>query len=220
MDNFIQQFPTTQNLVNAGLVAGTTSTYTTTATTSCVINGKFGTQLTAQTNTASPTTDANTGAVFTALTANQATVLVWGINAAGAIKLCQGTIVPTETGVTTTAGAFITAPNFPVTPDDFCPIGYQLVRTSPTGSAFTAEMAPSSWRPPWLDTITASKPASTARAASSGRWTPLIMSGPFHVSRRRFTSSQFNSSPRKFGNEPLGAAGAPPGAIRLTAPSG
>jgi len=133
----LTQIPMTFNHVNAGLVAGTTSTYTTTAATSCSIGGKFATALSPQTNTASPTTDATTGAAFVALSANQATVLVWGVNAAGAIKLAQGSIVPTETGVTTTAGAFITLPSFPSLPDDFCPIGYQLVRTSPTGSAFT-----------------------------------------------------------------------------------
>lgn len=135
--DLLQQVPMTFNHVNAGLVAGTTSTYTTTATTVCSIAGRFATGLTAQTNTASPTTDANTGLAFVPLTANQATVLVWGVNAAGAIRLIQGSIVPTEVGVTTTAGNFITAPIFPAIPDDFCPIGYQLVRTSPTGSSFT-----------------------------------------------------------------------------------
>jgi hypothetical protein len=128
----------TRNMVSAAFVLGTTSTYTTTVTTSAVFNGVFGTTLAAQTNTASPTTDATTGAAFVPLAANQATVLVWGVNAAGAIKLAQGSIVPTETGVTTTAGAFINAPQFPALPDDFAPIAYNLVRTSPTGSAFTA----------------------------------------------------------------------------------
>lgn len=136
-DNLFNQ-ALTFNHVNAGLVAGTTSSYTTTATTVCSIRGKFATGLAAQTNTASPTTDATTGAAFVALSANQATVLVWGVNAAGAIKLAQGSIVPTETGVTTTVGAFINAPQFPALVDDFCPIGYQLVRVSPTGAAFTA----------------------------------------------------------------------------------
>lgn len=136
--DLLQQSPLTFNHVNAGLVAGTTSTYTTTATTVCSIGGRFATGLAAQTNTASPTTDANTGLAFVPLTANQATVLLWGVNAAGAIRLVQGGIVPTEIGITTTAGGFLQAPSFPAIPDDFCPIGYQLVRTSPTGSAFTA----------------------------------------------------------------------------------
>lgn len=125
------------NHVNAGLVAGTTSTYTTTATTVCSIRGKFATGLTAQTNTASPTTDVVTGVAFRTLTDNQATVLVWGVNAAGAIKLAQGSIEDTEVGVTTTAGAFKVAPSFPVLPNDFCPLGYQLARTAPSASDFT-----------------------------------------------------------------------------------
>lgn len=129
----IQKF----NHVSAAFVLGTTSTYTTTVTTTVSLNGKFGTTLGAQTNTASPTTDATTGAAFVALAANQATVVVAGVTAAGAIKYMQGSIVPTETGVTTTAGAFINAPQFPAVPDTVVPIAYWLVRTSPTGSAFT-----------------------------------------------------------------------------------
>lgn len=127
----------TLNHVSAGLVAGTTSTYTTTVTTACSINGKFATTLGPQTNTASPTTDARTGAAFNALSVNKACALVWGINLAGAIQLCQGEIVDTEVGVTTTVGAFKFAPPFPPLPDDFCPIGYQLVRTAPSASAWT-----------------------------------------------------------------------------------
>jgi hypothetical protein len=128
----------TVNQVSAGFVLGTTSTYTTTASTATAANGVFGTTLTAQTNTASPTVDATTGVAFVPMTANQASVLVWGVNAAGVIKLAQGQVVPTEVGVTTTAGNFINAPQFPALPDDFVPLAYNLVRTSPTGSSFTA----------------------------------------------------------------------------------
>ncbi len=133
----------TLNHVDAGFVLGTTSTYTTTATTSCSIRGKFAVPLAAQTNTASPTTDAATGAAFIALTDNKACSLVWGINAAGAIQLAQGQIVDTEVGVTTTAGAFIISPPFPNIPDDFCPIAYGVVRTAPSASDFTP--GTSSW---------------------------------------------------------------------------
>lgn len=127
----------TVNLVNAGFVAGATSTYTTTATTSCVINGMFTTQLTAQTATASPTTDANTGVAFVALAVNQCCVLLWGINAAGAIQLCQGPIISTLVGVTTTVGGFLVDPQFPPVPDNFCPTAYTIVRTAPSASAWT-----------------------------------------------------------------------------------
>lgn len=127
----------TVNLVNAGFVAGTTSTYTTTATTSCVINGMFTTQLTAQTNTASPTTDANTGVAFVALQPTQTCVLLWGLTAAGAIQLCQGPIISTLTGVTTTVGGFLVDPQFPGVPDNFCPTAYTVVRTAPSAAAWT-----------------------------------------------------------------------------------
>jgi hypothetical protein len=127
----------TRNMVSAGFVLGTTSTYTTTVTTTAVIDGVFGTTLGAQTNTASPTTDALTGAAFRALTPNKATVLVWGVNLAGAIQLVQGSIEDTVTGVTTTAGAFLKSPLFPALPDDFAPIAYNLVRTAPSASTWT-----------------------------------------------------------------------------------
>ena len=127
----------TLNFVNAGFVAGTTSTYTTTATTVGIINGKFITTLAAQTNTASPTTDAQTGAAFVALAPTQCCTLVWGTNAAGVIKLCQGPIIATLTGVTTTVGGLLNDPQFPALPDDFCAMAYCVARTAPSASAWT-----------------------------------------------------------------------------------
>jgi len=127
----------TINLSNAGLIAGTTSTYTTGATTAHVINGLFGTTLAAQTNTATPTTDVNTGAAFIGQTDDTACCYVFGVNAAGAIKVAQGEIVATQIGVTTTAGDFIVAPPFADLPDDFCPIGYCIIRTAPSAATWT-----------------------------------------------------------------------------------
>lgn len=129
--------------VNAVMSAGTTSTYTTTTTTACVINGKWATALTAQTNTATPTTDATTLLAFLALAPNQCCSLVLGINAAGAIKMCQGPILGTLTGVTTTVGALLNDPQFPPLPDDFCPLAYTIVRTAPSAAAWTP--GTSSW---------------------------------------------------------------------------
>jgi hypothetical protein len=128
--------PITVNLATAGAVAGTTSTYTTTATTNCVINGIFGTTLAAQTNTATPTTDANTAVAFLALQPNQTCTLVLGVNTAGAIKMVQGGIIPNTVGVTTTVGAFYIAPQFPELPSDFCPLAYTVVRTAPSAAAW------------------------------------------------------------------------------------
>lgn len=149
--DYLASSPLTINLANAALVAGTTNTLTTTVSTSCSIAGKFATIKTAITNssfaTEAITTDATTGAAFVALTststAGSGCALVFGINAAGALKLAQGPIVATELGVTTTPGNFITAPQFPALPDDFCPIAYTLVRTSPSVATFT--IGTSSW---------------------------------------------------------------------------
>jgi len=127
----------TINLVSAGFVLGTTKTYTTTVSTEQVINGKFGTTLAAQTNTAIPTTDATTGVAFPAVAYDNAVCLVFGVNAAGAIKLSQGPITPIAPGVTTTVGAFLNPPPFPELPDDFCPIAYGFVRVAPTAVSFT-----------------------------------------------------------------------------------
>ena len=141
----MEDFRTTVNTTDAGLTSGTASsaTYTTTATTAHVINGNFGTTLAAQTNTTSPTTDARTSAAFTALNDNEATCFVWGVTAAGAIAVCQGTIEDTQVGVTTTAGDFINLPQFPSLPDDFCPIGYSVHRCAPSASAWT--LGTSAW---------------------------------------------------------------------------
>lgn len=133
----------TQNFVNAGLVAGTTSTYTTTATTNCAINGKFASTLGAQTNTTSPTTDATTGNAFIALQPNQTCALVWGLNHSGAIQLSQGPIIGTLTGVTTTVGGLLNEPQFPALPNDFCELAYAIVQTAPSASPWTP--GTSSW---------------------------------------------------------------------------
>lgn len=127
----------TMGTIKSGLIKGTGSSYTTTVTTAGMINGKYVTTLGAQTNAATPTTDATTGAAFVALTDNKATVLVIGQKAANTIQMAQGSIEDTEVGVTTTAGAFKNAPQFPTLPDDFMVLGYCLVRTAPSADAWT-----------------------------------------------------------------------------------
>lgn len=129
--------------IKTGLIKGTTSTYTTTVTSAGMINGKYVTGLSAQTNTATPTTDAQTGAAFVAQTDNTACVYVMGQKADSTIQACQGSIVDTEVGITTTAGAFKVPPQFPTLPDDFMVFGYVIVRTAPSASDWT--FGTSSW---------------------------------------------------------------------------
>lgn len=126
----------TLSTTSSAMVAGTTSTYTTTVTTAGVINGKWMTTIAAQTNTATPTTDAQTGLAFNALAVNQTCALVFGQNLAGTFKMVQGPIIGTNVGVTTTVGTFIRAPQFPELPDDFCPLAYCIVRTAPSAASW------------------------------------------------------------------------------------
>ncbi|SCB44631.1 hypothetical protein GA0061101_11959 [Rhizobium lusitanum] len=58
------------------------------------------------------------------------------------------------------------------------------------GSMLMEEGAPSSWRPPWLETMMASAPVSTAAFASSTSRMPLMISGPPHCSLIQATSLQ------------------------------
>jgi hypothetical protein len=130
----------TQSSINSGLVVGTTTTFTMPAATSCAFRGKWGTPLgiVGSNSGTTPTTDATTGAAFVAVLADYCAALVWGVNAAGTIKLAQGPVTPLQPGPGTTVGAFINAPLWPAMVEDFCPIAYQLVRVSPTGASFTA----------------------------------------------------------------------------------
>jgi hypothetical protein len=127
----------TLGLIKTGLVKGTGHSYTTSVTSNGMINGKYVTVLTAQTNQALPVVDALSGEAFRALTDNQATVIVVGQTAAGAIAMCQGSIVDTEVGITTTAGAFKVPPQFPALPEDFMVMGYLLARTAPSAANWT-----------------------------------------------------------------------------------
>jgi hypothetical protein len=127
----------TLNFANAAAVAGTGSSFTSTVTTNGIINGKFVTTLAAQTNAASPTTDAGTGLAFNPLLPNQTCALVFGQNAAGALRLIQGGIIPCGIGVTTTPGALINEPQFPTPPNDFLPLAYTIVRTAPSAVPWT-----------------------------------------------------------------------------------
>jgi hypothetical protein len=115
-----------------GLTAGTTTTYTTTVATDFIVNGVFGTQFGTKTNQATPTTDWNTAAAFTALAVNKGSVFVWGCIAAGTVKVCQGSVEDLDA-----SGNFKVAPKFPAIPDTMVPFGYFVVKNDSTGSTWT-----------------------------------------------------------------------------------
>jgi hypothetical protein len=81
---------------------------------------------------ATPTTDAVTAAAFPPLAANQGTIVVLGLNAAGTILAAQGSIEGLDSG-----GNFQVAPQFPSLPDTMCPFAYIVVKDGATGGAWT-----------------------------------------------------------------------------------
>lgn len=125
----LQQVPLTICLGKATLAAGTTTTLSSTGTLAYAIRGKAYSHA-ALSNTATPTTDVNTGLAFVPVTTNKGSIYVIGYNAAGALRVAQGSVQDLDVG-----GNFISAPLFPALPDDFCPIGYEVIKAGSTASA-------------------------------------------------------------------------------------
>lgn len=128
MDN-LQTIPLTLALGKATLAAGTTSTLSSTGALAYAIRGKAYSRA-ALSNTATPTTDANTGIAFLPVVTNKGSVFVIGYNAAGGLVAAQGSIEALDS-----SGNFIYAPQFPVVPDTMCPIGYEIIKAGSTASA-------------------------------------------------------------------------------------
>lgn len=135
MDQLLQ-VPLTMTTKKAGLVAGTTTTYSITANPlEYCIRGKFYTKATV-TNGATPVVDAQDGLAFTAQQIGQGSVYVFGYDAAGTVRVAQGSIETLDP-----TGAFYTAPLMPDVVDTMCPFGYLLVRLAPA-TATTPAVAP------------------------------------------------------------------------------
>lgn len=121
-------FCTTSGLLTA---TGAETVYDTTVTINYVIDGKIATK-TAVTDGATPTTDHNTGAAFTTLTANQGCVLVWGLIAGGTVKVMQGGVQALDV-----SGNFMVAPQFPAVPAGVAPFAYQVLKAGSTAGTIT-----------------------------------------------------------------------------------
>ncbi len=137
MDNLNFGYGNSCNLANAGAVAGTTSTFTTTAATNAVINGKFVTPLGVQTNAALPTVDGATGKPFLPLSPGFCCSLVFGVTSAGVLTLCQGQVLGLSAGAGAVPGPLLLDPQFPGLPQDFVALAYTVVRTAPTAAPWT-----------------------------------------------------------------------------------
>ena len=123
---------------------GTTSTITAAAATTYAIQGKTYTK-TLGSNQTHPTTDATTGAAFVAVQPGYGCALVYGFDSSGNLACVQGQpqALTGSTDGSNAACKFITAPNFGPIPDDFCPVGYVILKVGSAASAFTP--GTSSW---------------------------------------------------------------------------
>lgn len=129
--DILQAAPVTLGPIKATVVASTTTTLSNTGTMNALIRGK-GVQVSAWSTTATPTTDANTAAAFIGVVANKGSVYVIGFNAAGTMKVAQGTIESLDT-----SGNFVNAPQFPGLPNDFAPASYLVIKAGSTANATT-----------------------------------------------------------------------------------
>lgn len=128
MDSLFQT-PLTMCVSKAVLAAGTTSTLSSTGAINFCIKGKAYTHA-ALSNTATPTTDAVTGAAFNAIPANYGAVIAIGFNAAGTLIAAQGPLQALDA-----TGNFINAPQFAPIPDTMCAIGYEVIKAGSTASS-------------------------------------------------------------------------------------
>jgi hypothetical protein len=129
--DILASIPVTMCLGKAGLFAGTTTTLSSSNAVDYGIEGKAYTHA-ALSNTATPTTDAATGDAFNGVLANYGSVFTIGYNAAGTLSAVQGTIEALNA-----SGSFINAPQFGAIPDDFCPIGYLVIKAGSTANNTT-----------------------------------------------------------------------------------
>ena len=131
MASILANIPFTGATVYPGLVAGTTTTVSTTGAIDYAIKSK-GYRASTVTNGATPTTDYQTAAAFTGVLRNKGCVFLLGFDNAQALKCVQGTIVDLDS-----TGAFKVAPQFGAIPDNFCPIGYLIIKAGSTANNTT-----------------------------------------------------------------------------------
>lgn len=139
------------------------ATLTTANATEYCINGKAYTKAAATGGTA-PTTDAATGLAFKPVLPGYGCVFVICL-AAGtnvAFSAVQGEITPLQANKSTyVPGDFVYAPEFPIVPDAYCPIGYLIVQVATNftpatgwvlGTSYTKESAYNSTATSYLPT--------------------------------------------------------------------
>ena len=131
---------------------GSVTTYSTTATINYAIDGIIR-QKTAITNGATPTTDGVTGTTFPLLigggsVANvpgKGAIFIWGLNAAGTVKVVMSRIFNLDMQGNVAIGGAGYPVEWPPIPDDFCPFAYQVLKAGATASSSGWTFGSSNW---------------------------------------------------------------------------
>lgn len=119
----------TQGISTPVLAAGSTTTLSTTGAINTTIRGRNVTK-TALSNTASPTTDANTGAAFVAIPALKCCNFIVGVDINGNLKAIQGRQEDLNSD-----GSYRFLPQFPPVPSDFGPFGLITIKAAANASS-------------------------------------------------------------------------------------
>ena len=119
---------------------GAETVYDTTISILFSVDGVMKTK-TAVTDGATPTTDGNTGAAFTAVLPDQASVFVWCMNAGGTVSLRQGSVVTVD-GDT---DDMVNALQWPSIPDSVTPFAYTIYQTTGASAAGGLKPGTDNW---------------------------------------------------------------------------
>jgi len=117
---------------DCGLVAGSGVTLTLGVVAHYCIDGKAYTQA-ATAGIAPSTTDLVTGVTLAGVPAGYGTVVVVGTTSgqSSTLRMVQGEITQLDTNASAYhPGVFLTPPEFPDLPNDFCPLGYVIVKVA------------------------------------------------------------------------------------------
>lgn len=132
----IDQRGFTGTMMKATAAAGTTTTLSTTGTTQYSIDGKAYSK-SALSNSATPTTDINTGVAFLPLTASKGCKFVLGYDSSNTLRVAQGAIVDLDGAADGANATFLVKAPFPQLPDDFAPFAYLETKVGASGSTWT-----------------------------------------------------------------------------------
>ena len=122
----------TMALGDAAIVAGSTTTMTAGAVIDYCINGKAHTAP-AISAVQPATTDANTGVAIKGISPGYGAVIVFGYNAAESTAMQMVESEHCKLAANASAyhpGAFLDVPELPKIPDDFCPVGYVVIKVA------------------------------------------------------------------------------------------